>query len=205
VTGGAWTRWGKRAADGALVAAAAPLWVPLLAALALLVRATSGGPVLFRQPRAGVHGRPFTILKLRTMDPVHRPPAGSAFEGWTYPGDPRVTPLGRWLRRWRLDELPQLVNVLRGEMSLVGPRPETLEVHDAMLARLPGYEGRLVVRPGLTGMCQVSDAYLRFATDEELLRKLELDLRYVARVSPTTDAAILLRTVAVLARGMGVR
>lgn len=116
-----------------------------------------------------------------------------------------MTPAGRWLRRYRLDELPQLAQVLRGEMSLVGPRPETPAVTEGLAARLPGYRRRLEVAPGLTGLCQVSDAYGRFATPDDIARKLELDLRYVERVTLRADLAILVRTVRVLARGSGVR
>jgi lipopolysaccharide/colanic/teichoic acid biosynthesis glycosyltransferase len=201
---GAWARGGKRAADVALVLAAAPVWVPLTALLACAVLLASGRPAFFAQRRVGRHGHVFTLLKLRTMSPGARPPAGAAFAAWTYAGDPRVTRIGRWLRRWRLDELPQLANVLAGQMSLVGPRPETPEVFAGLRERLPGYDGRSAVRPGLTGACQVSDAYARFATWDEVARKPELDLDYVAAVSLRTDARVLARTVGVLARGQGV-
>lgn len=194
----------KRAADLALLTITLPLWAPLLVLLALAVRVTSGAPVLFRQRRIGFCGRPFTILKLRTMHPHVPPPAAGAFASWTYPADPRITDLGRWLRRWRLDELPQMLNVLAGEMSLVGPRPETPEVTTALSARIPAYAERLSVPPGMTGLCQVSDAYLRFENDADLRRKLQLDLEYVATVSLRTDLAILMRTVGVLTRGLGV-
>jgi lipopolysaccharide/colanic/teichoic acid biosynthesis glycosyltransferase len=200
-----WRGGGKRAADLALTLALAPVWVPLTAGLAALVAVTTGRPAFFTQRRIGRGGRPFTMWKLRTMRPGAPPAPGGRFESWTYIGDPRVTPVGRWLRRYRLDELPQLAQVLTGEMSLVGPRPETPEVIDGLAARLPGYRRRLEVAPGLTGLCQVSDAYGRFATWDEVARKLELDLRYVEGVSLRTDAAILVRTVGVLARGSGVQ
>lgn len=200
-----WRGGGKRAADVALTVALAPVWVPLVGALAVLVVAASGRPAFFAQRRVGRGGRPFTLWKLRTMRPGAPPAPGGRFEHWTYAGDARVTRLGRWLRRYRLDELPQLAQVLRGDMALVGPRPETPEVTEGLAARIPGYRRRLDVRPGLTGLCQVSDAYARFATWDEIARKLEIDLRYVDRVSLRTDAAILLRTVGVLARGSGVQ
>jgi lipopolysaccharide/colanic/teichoic acid biosynthesis glycosyltransferase len=200
-----WRGGGKRAADVALTLALAPVWVPLTAGLAALVAVTTGRPAFFTQRRIGRGGRPFTMWKLRTMRPGAPPAPGGRFEHWTYGGDPRITPVGRWLRRYRLDELPQLAQVLRGEMSLVGPRPETPEVTEGLAARLPGYRRRLEVAPGLTGLCQVSDAYGRFATWDEIARKLELDLHYVERVSLRTDAAILLRTARVLARGSGVQ
>lgn len=190
--------------DVAVVVWTAPLWAPMLIGLAIAVRLTSGSPVIFRQRRIGFCGRPFTILKLRTMGVDVPPPAGSVFASWTYRADPRVTPFGRWLRRWRLDELPQMLNVLAGDMSLVGPRPETPEVNTALSRQLPSYADRLSAPPGLTGLCQISDAYVRFATSHDLARKLELDLEYVATASPWKDVAILARTVRVLVRGEGV-
>src|SRR6476660_6950746 len=132
------------------------------------------------------------------------PPQGGAFGSWTYRGDPRVTRIGRWLRRWRLDETPQLLNVLRGEMSLVGPRPETREVTESLSAMLPSYKRRLTVSPGLTGMCQVSEAYQHFATMDQIAQKLELDLQYIERISAWTDTKILLSTFRVLVAGQGV-
>jgi lipopolysaccharide/colanic/teichoic acid biosynthesis glycosyltransferase len=203
--GGIWLSWGKRLGDVVVVAALAPLWLPLVLLVALLVRVTSGAPVLFKQKRVGMRGEIFTILKFRTMSPDALPAPGGAFSSWTYPSDPRVTKFGRWLRRWRLDELPQLLNVLVGDMSLVGPRPETPEVVEALSNDLPEYRRRLTVPPGLTGLCQLSNAYLRFATLEDLRRKLDFDIQYVERASLWTDAVILARTLVVLGRGLGVR
>ncbi len=159
----------------------APLWLPLLAVLALGVRLSMGRPVLFRQERAGRDGRPFTILKLRTM----RMGEGSDEE--------RLTPFGRFLRKTSLDELPQLFNVLRGEMSLVGPRP-------LPTAYLPLYSAaqrrRHEVLPGITGWAQVNG---RNALSWE--RKFEFDVEYVERRSFLFDLRILLLTVwAVLSR-----
>jgi lipopolysaccharide/colanic/teichoic acid biosynthesis glycosyltransferase len=194
----------RRALDLALVLAAAPLWVPLLAAVAGATVAVSGRPAFYSQTRMGWGGRPFRIHKIRTMTDGVAPPPGVAFAGWTYAGDPRVTPLGRRLRRYRLDELPQLWNVLRGDMSLVGPRPEPWEVAVALGRQIPGYHERHRVRPGLTGLCQVSRVYHDFGTVQKSARKLRLDLRYVRRASPGFDLRILLRTVRVLLRGGGV-
>lgn len=188
-----------------IVAASAALVVlaPLLALIALLVRAASPGPALHRAERAGRGGRPFRLLKFRSMV------AGAARQGpgITRTGDPRITPLGRVLRRAKLDELPQLFNVLRGEMSLVGPRPE-----DPRYVALYTPEQRrvLAVRPGLT-----SPATIRFRAEEALLagddweaqyvsavmpQKLALDLDYLARRTFWSDLRLLLRTVAVLFR-----
>jgi lipopolysaccharide/colanic/teichoic acid biosynthesis glycosyltransferase len=194
----------KRALDVALVLAGAPVWVPLLGIVVLATVATSGRPVFFSQTRMGWGGRPFRIHKIRTMTEGVAPPPGVAFAGWTYAGDPRITPLGRWLRRYRADELPQLWNVLRGDMSLVGPRPEPWDVAVSLGAQIPGYHERHRVRPGLTGLCQVSRLYHDFGTVQKSARKFRLDRRYVRATSLGLDLRILLRTVRVLLRGSGV-
>ena len=160
--------------------------------------------MFFSQTRMGWGGRPFRIHKIRTMTAGVAAPAGVAFEGWTYAGDPRITPLGRWLRRYRADELPQLWNVLRGDMSLVGPRPEPWDVAVSLGEQIPGYHERHRVRPGLTGLCQVSSLYGDFGTIHKSARKFRLDRRYVRRWSLGLDLRILLRTVRVLLRGSGV-
>lgn len=131
-------------------------------------------------------------------------PQGALFSGWTYAGDPRVTPVGRVLRRYRVDELPQLLNVLRGEMSLVGPRPEPWEVAEALGREIPRYDDRHRLRPGLTGVCQLSPDYLDFGTVEKSARKLQHDLDYVDSPGHLRDLRLLLGTVRVLARGVGV-
>jgi lipopolysaccharide/colanic/teichoic acid biosynthesis glycosyltransferase len=183
------------------------LLFPVMLAIALLVRLTSPGPALFRQLRQGQGGRPFWFLKFRTMtaDAEHRlgdlEPLNEAAGGVLFKmrRDPRVTPLGRWLRRTSLDELPQLLNVLRGEMSLVGPRP--LQMRDsALLEQLePGaYARRLSVLPGLTGAWQVGG---RSETDS--LGMLQLDLDYIERWSLWRDLGILCRTVGAVLRGRG--
>ena len=160
--------------------------------------------MFFVQVRIGRDARPFRMLKIRTMHPDVVGPAGATLVSWTYCGDPRITSIGRWLRRWRLDEIPQFLNVLSGSMSLVGPRPETREATEYLQARIPNYRRRLIVRPGVTGLCQVSSAYLHFTTLDEISQKVRLDLRYVEAVSARTDAYILLRTIVVLLRGQGI-
>lgn len=198
------TRRGQRLMDVALVLLSAPAWLPLLAVAAAATALLSGRPVLFSQLRMGQGCRPFRIYKLRTMAAGVPAPEGVLFAGWTYAGDRRVTPSGRVLRRWRVDELPQLWNVLRGEMSLVGPRPEPWEVAVALGDQIPGYHERHRVRPGLTGLCQLSPAYYDFGTVEKSARKLVLDRRYVQAPSLGGDVVILLRTLAVLLRPQGV-
>jgi sugar transferase EpsL len=180
----------KRALDLLCAGAALLLLSPLLALLALLVRAVLGGPVLFRQERPGLGGRPFRILKFRTM----RDARGA--DGRDLPDAQRLTRFGALLRRWSLDELPELINVVRGEMSLVGPRPllmEYLPLYSARQAR------RHEVRPGLTGLAQLSG---RNALTWE--RKFDLDVWYVDHRSLALDAWIVLRTVGQLFRGAAV-
>jgi lipopolysaccharide/colanic/teichoic acid biosynthesis glycosyltransferase len=195
----------KRAFDltGALVGLLV-LW-PVILMVALLIRLDSPGPALFRQWRRGHRGRPFRMLKFRTMvadaerrlgdlEASNESAGGVLFK---LRHDPRVTRLGRFLRRTSLDELPQLLNVLRGEMSLVGPRPLQLRDSERLAAVDPrGYARRLQVRPGLTGPWQIEG---RSALDYE--RMVELDCAYVAHRPPGRDLAILARTVLVVLRG----
>jgi len=164
------------------------LALPLLAVVALLVLVCDGRPVLYRQLRLGQYGKPFVILKFRTMR-RDAEANGPEFEG---ENDPRVTRLGRILRRFRLDELPQLWNVLRGEMSLVGPRPERPEFVRQLAEQIPYYTFRLAVPPGITGWAQVNMPYAR--TLEEHKRKLEYDLYFIRERTLSLYLAVLLRT-----------
>lgn len=184
----------KAAVDRAGAAVALLVLLPLLAVLVVAVRATSPGPALFTQPRVGRDGQLFRILKLRTM--IHGAEAELADGGPKVPGDPRITRVGRWLRRWSLDELPNLVNVLRGDMSLVGPRPD---LPGGVLATA-GAEAvrRLDVRPGLTGLWQVNGR-----SSLDLDERIRLDVRYVDEWSLGLDARILARTVVAVVRGVG--
>jgi lipopolysaccharide/colanic/teichoic acid biosynthesis glycosyltransferase len=162
---------------------------PLVLVAAVLVKLTSRGPVFYSQTRLGRNGRPYAIWKLRTM--LHNCECWSGPQ-WSTAGDPRVTPVGRILRRMHLDELPQLWNVVRGEMSLVGPRPERPEFAVQLEKLIPHYTGRLLVRPGLTGLAQIQ---LPPDTDiDSVRRKLAYDLYYVRRLSFWLDARILLST-----------
>jgi undecaprenyl phosphate N,N'-diacetylbacillosamine 1-phosphate transferase len=165
---------------------------PLFALIAILIRADSPGPVFFRQTRAGRGGRPFTLLKFRTMRSTADPYGDSPQHG----GDPRVTRLGRLLRETSLDELPQLINVLRGEMSLVGPRPLYMQQMAEWNER---QRKRLLVKPGLTGLAQINGR--GSITIEE---KLEWDVRYVECACLATDVKIILATVASLVRRGGI-
>jgi exopolysaccharide biosynthesis polyprenyl glycosylphosphotransferase len=194
----AWQRVTKRAVDvavsGTLLVAGLPLWLLLGA----LVRATSPGPAIYRQQRVGQFGKPFTMLKYRTM--VH----GAERETgpvWAQKADRRVTPLGRWLRRLRLDEIPQLWNVLLGEMSLVGPRPERPFFVDQHVDQIPLYSRRHRVQPGITGLAQVKWRY--DADIDDVRQKLKYDLFYIETMSLGTDAKILLQTVRTALFGNG--
>jgi lipopolysaccharide/colanic/teichoic acid biosynthesis glycosyltransferase len=162
---------------------------PLLAFLVALVRLTSQGPGLYHQTRVGLGGSQFVLYKLRTMRVDAEAMSGPV---WSQPGDPRVTPVGKFLRWSHLDELPQLWNVLRGEMSLIGPRPERPEFTETLAQEIPGYLGRLHVPPGITGLAQV---ILPPDSDFESVRaKLEMDLEYIRRASPWLDVQIVMCT-----------
>jgi lipopolysaccharide/colanic/teichoic acid biosynthesis glycosyltransferase len=178
---------GKRALDLVLVAAAAPLWIPALAAVAFLVRVRLGAPVLFRQERTGREGRPFLMMKFRTMTDARDA------TGVLLPDADRLTPFGRWLRGTSLDELPELVNVLRGDMSLVGPRP-------LLPAYLPLYSARHrerhAVPPGLTGLAQVSGRNALSWPE-----RFDLDVEYARHNTLGRDLGLLWQTIrAVVAR-----
>jgi lipopolysaccharide/colanic/teichoic acid biosynthesis glycosyltransferase len=199
-----WVRRGKRCFDVAAVVAGLPLWGPALALELVLVWLTSGRPLFFRQVRVGLDAKPFVILKVRTMRTGAGASPDALFGEWTSRNDPRVTPIGRVLRRWRLDEIPQMLNVLRGDMSLVGPRPEMPNVAAALATKLPGYGRRHVAKPGLTGLCQVSPSYEGFDSIDGLAARLAEDLAYVDNLCMALDMKICLRTVSVLAQGRGV-
>jgi lipopolysaccharide/colanic/teichoic acid biosynthesis glycosyltransferase len=163
--------------------------VPVILAAALLVRLTSRGPVFYSQRRVGLGGRNYTLYKIRTMFHDCERLTGPR---WATMQDPRITPVGRWLRRVHVDELPQLWNVLRGEMSLVGPRPERPEITAQLERMLPGYDKRLALRPGLTGLAQV-----QLPPDGDLASvrtKLAHDLYYVNNLGLFLDVRILVCT-----------
>lgn len=179
----------KRAVDFALALVLTVATAPLLALVVVLVKLTSEGPAIYSQTRTGLGRRLFTILKIRTMYHDCERLSGPQ---WSTENDPRVTPIGRLLRRTHLDELPQLWNVLRGEMSLVGPRPERPEFVAELERAVPRYCERLSVRPGLTGLAQVN---LPPDSDhEDVRRKLAYDLHYVENASLWIDLRIMLAT-----------
>ena len=185
------------------------LAAPLMLLIALLVKLTSPGPVLYTQTRVGIDrrrgsggnwrrsvdygGRLFTIYKFRTMTARQADPDAQV---WAAPNDARVTPLGRVLRKYRLDELPQLVNVLKGEMNVVGPRPEQPRIFMQLREQIDNYPERQRVLPGITGWAQVNQQYDRNVDD--VRRKVQLDLEYAARTSALEDLRIMVRTIPVM-------
>jgi lipopolysaccharide/colanic/teichoic acid biosynthesis glycosyltransferase len=183
----------KVALDLALALLILILAAPVLLVAAILVKWTSPGPILYIQTRLGKGGRTYKLYKFRTM--VHNCERWSGPQ-WSQPNDPRITAAGRWLRRFHLDELPQLWNVLRGEMSLIGPRPERPEFLPWLEHAVPCYPQRLLVRPGLTGLAQVQLSPDR--TLEDVRRKLACDLFYVRQFGFWLDLRIFLGTLAYL-------
>ena len=176
----------KRPFDLIVIAAAfllpSPMWLALAAAIALAIRMEDGGPVLYRQTRLGRDGRLFRIVKIRTMVVGAEEGTGPV---WAAPRDARVTAVGRVLRRHHLDELPQVVNVLRGEMSLIGPRPERPALAERFEREAPGFSERLRVRPGVMGLAQALGS-----CQWSPRRKLEYDNLYIAVMGPWLDLRI---------------
>jgi lipopolysaccharide/colanic/teichoic acid biosynthesis glycosyltransferase len=196
------------------------LSLPIMLIIAAAVRLSSRGPVIYRQWRVGLDrrrpgtrrgehdgdGRLFVLYKFRTMSDERRSgqsrASGSgAAQVWAQRGDPRVTRIGRLLRRSRLDELPQLFNVLLGDMNVVGPRPEQPDIVRHLRREVAGYDARLSVRPGITGLAQVSLPYDQSIDD--VRRKVALDIEYLRRRSPLADLEIMLRTPLVMLNGRG--
>jgi lipopolysaccharide/colanic/teichoic acid biosynthesis glycosyltransferase len=179
----------KRCADVALAGVMLVLALPILVVVGLLVKLTSRGPVIYSQTRLGLGGKPFRIYKIRTMAHNCEKHSGPR---WATSNDPRITRVGGFLRKTHLDELPQLINVLRGDMSLVGPRPERPEFVPLLEQSIPRYRERLSVRPGVTGLAQVQ---LAADTDlDSVRRKLVYDLYYIRHMSPWLDLQLILST-----------
>jgi exopolysaccharide biosynthesis polyprenyl glycosylphosphotransferase len=185
----------KRTADVCLATLILGITAPLWLIMAAAIKLCDGGPVFYSQERVGQNGRPFRLYKFRTM----RVGAENGKSVWASAGDPRVTRVGRWLRRSRLDELPQLINVLLGQMSLVGPRPERPDVVEVLNDELPYYAERHLVKPGITGWAQISFRY--GASIEDAKRKLQFDLYYVKHMSFELDMIILFRTLGTFLHG----
>ena len=188
----------KRLVDLVMATTILLLTWPFMLLTALMVKLDSPGPALFKQERIGQDGRPFTLMKFRSMRADAEKLTGA---GWATEDDPRITKVGRFIRKTRLDELPQLFNVLRGQMSLVGPRPERDPFVQDLAARIPYYHQRHIVKPGLTGWAQINYPYGN--TMEDALHKLQYDLFYIKNHSVLFDLSILFSTIktVVLRRG----
>ncbi len=205
-----------RALNVGVAGASIVVAAPLMALIAFLVKASSRGPVLFAQPRVGIDrrngsglsdhcrrrtdrgGRVFTIYKFRTMRVGTGP---SSEQVWAAPDDPRVTTLGRILRKYRLDELPQLFNVIRGDMNIVGPRPEQPDIFQDLRERIEGYQSRQTVLPGITGWAQINQHYDTCLDDVK--QKVALDLEYLERRSVLRDLWIMALTIPVVVTRKG--
>ena len=198
-SGRAISSFAKRLFDIAASGVLLVLTFPLIAVFAVLVKLDSRGPAFFRQQRVGLYGQPFTLLKLRSM----RTDAEADGAKWASEDDPRVTRLGRFIRKVRIDELPQVWTVLKGQMSFVGPRPEVPAFVDALEDRLPFYAERHMVKPGITGWAQINYPY--GASIEDSRRKLEYDLYYAKNYTPFLDLLILLQTLRVILWPEGAR
>lgn len=189
----------KRVMDVVLVLVASPMWLTVCAMVGLAVRLSSTGPVFFSQTRVGLNGRSFRLWKFRSM----RHQALDSPARFAQANDERITPVGRFIRRWRLDELPQLYNVLLGNMSLIGPRPEQLAFVESFATRIPAYTYRHLVRPGLTGWAQMQQGYAD--SEEGAAIKLSYDLYYVAHYSMALDLLIFYKTARIVLSGFGAR
>ncbi len=190
----------KRGLDVVLAILALILAMPICLVTALLIKATSPGPVLFRQSRVGREGRIFTLYKFRSMRSDAEKHSGPV---WAAADDDRVTTVGKIIRKLRIDEIPQFINVLRSEMSFVGPRPERPFFVEELKKDIPYYTERLVVKPGITGWAQINYRY--GASKEDAIEKLQYDLYYIKNMSIYLDVFIIFRTVKVVVLGFGAR
>ena len=173
------------------------IFFPVMLIISILIKIDSKGPIFYKQERVGQNNKPFNIIKFRTM----RKDAEKNEPKWAEDNDPRVTAVGKILRKTRLDELPQLINVIKGEMSLVGPRPERDFFVRRLLEKIPYYSLRFSVKPGLTGWAQINHPY--GASEKEALEKLQYELYYIKNMSIFLDLRILLKTIRIVLLGMG--
>lgn len=196
VNGGLLYRFAKRAFDIVSCSAALVLLAIPVGAIALMIKRQDPGPAIYAQTRVGKDGKLFKVYKFRSMY-VNAEARGAQ---WAAGDDPRVTPLGRKLRKTRLDEIPQFWNVVRGDMSLIGPRPERPVFHEAFKERIDGWEQRLAVRPGITGLAQVEGGYELLPKEKALL-----DIEYIEKRGIGMDLSIVWKTLRTMATGEGAR
>lgn len=191
---GLWAQWGRPMFDELLLALTLPPALVVIALVALANAVAFGGlrKAFFVQPRVGHRGRIFQLVKFRTM----REPTGSVFEAWSGGDVARVTRMGKFLRSTHLDELPQLFNVLRGEMSFIGPRPEMIEVEEWACTNVPGFLERMAIKPGITGWAQINGWRGETDTEDKLRKRVEFDFQYIREWSFWLDMLVLLRTPA---------
>ena len=188
----------KRILDFCFSVAGVIILSPLLLLVALAVRMTSKGPIIYSQTRVGKDGELFEIYKFRTMKVDAEKDSGPV---WASSNDNRLTPIGKFLRKSHMDELPQFINVINGDMSIIGPRPERPVFVDEFKKTISGYQGRLAVKPGITGLAQVWHRY--DATIEDVKKKLKYDLLYIKKMCLMSDFRIILRTFRVVVTGEG--
>ena len=180
----------KRFADMSFAVVLGIIVLPFLPIIALAIKTTSTGQIFYRQERIGRNGKTFKIIKFRTMRVNAEKETGAV---WAQENDPRITGLGKFLRKTRIDELPQLWNIVRGEMSFVGPRAERPEFHDRLKAQIPFYEERYIIKPGLTGWAQINYRYGSSVSDAA--EKLQYDLYYIKNRSLVLDLGVILKTI----------
>ncbi len=190
----------KRAFDVAVSLIGFVALVPLFAIVAVLIKLSSRGPIIYKQVRVGKNGKRFMIYKFRSM---RRDAEKSTGAVWAKENDPRITFIGKMLRKTHLDEMPQLFNVLKGDMSIVGPRPERPEIIKKLKLSIPDYEKRLAIKPGITGLAQVKHRYDETMADVK--KKVKLDLLYIRKMCLLTDTRIIASTFIVVLTGKGAR
>ena len=193
------TTWMKRVSGFSLSLIGLILLSPLILIISILIKIDSRGPVFYKQERVGEMGKIFKLLKFRSMV------EGAEANGpvWAGKNDDRITRIGQWIRKWRLDEIPQMVNVLKGDMSFVGPRPERAYFVEKLREEVPFYDQRFYVKPGITGLAQVKYQY--GASKDDSLEKLRYDLYYIKNLSSLLDLLIIFETIKVVLSGKGAR
>jgi len=193
------TMWAKRVTEFALSLIGLTLLSPFILVISLLIKIDSRGPVFYKQERVGEMGKTFRLLKFRSM--VENAEANGPV--WAEKNDDRITRIGRWIRKWRLDEIPQMFNVLKGDMSFVGPRPERAYFVEKLREEIPFYDQRFSVKPGITGLAQVKYQY--GSSKDDALEKLRYDLYYIKNLSLLYDLLIIFETIKVVLFGKGAR